>query len=1157
MASIASGACAQRQRGQAGKRFARRRVAERAPVRALLTIVLCLVGWAPAQAMLELGDGYFESVGNPEQIPDNNVTALAEDAQGFLWIGTPSGLIRYDGYRFRRFELQPDGGASSRARGVFVRALLPTRDGRLWMGTDADGVWVFDPHTERFAHLQASAEGLLHDNVRALAEDGQGDVWIGTRTGLNRWRAESTDVCPLLAAGAEEGEGCQLDRFEQRLGIQTGALDERILTLLATDEGELLIGSWNGMSRRRADGSYERVFADPAQSPNLAGLQLLSLTALRDGRVAVGTAQDGAFLVDRARRSLQRIGSDDTGAGGAGIASYSLAMVQPTDDELWMGGFGGIAVLDAGTGRLRRAIRPDRAVPGTLAHDQVRTMLVDRAGQVWIGGYGGGLQRHDPAVSGLRVLHHSPSRPAGLSSPSIGAVLETASGELWIGTRDNGVDRFDPQRGLLGGWRADPNDPDALSHPLIQSLAQTTDGSIWVGTLADLHRHDPATDRRQRFGTGLGLSGNTARRLLAGSDGRLWVGSNAGLLLWTPGADALLRVPGPGEQGASIDVNALVEDGQGNVWVGSNSGMFFKPAAVDRLFTVSGVAEEDQRLAALTVVGMLVDRDGVLWIDGSEGLLRLQSIQVDGNCAAHDCTPRVALRSFSAELGLTAEPVGANLLQDDQGRIWTQRLVMDPPSRQVHELTRADGVDIGTAWFRAYTQTRGGLMLFGGSNGLLLVDPPRFRAWDYRPPLVVSELRAGGRTLAPERWKAGLQLQPEQRGFSVEFAALDLSAPQRNRYRYQLEGFDPDWVESDSSRRVATYSNLWPGSYLLRIEGSNRTGQWNAEALVLPVEVLPAFWQTGWFVALVLLGLAASIVLAVRRHTARLRAHERELEATVRLRTAQLSESKERAEAALERLQSTQQHLVSSEKMASLGQLVAGVAHEINTPLGIALTAASHLGDGLRDLGERLERRQLRASDLGEFIEQSRAADRLVNEHLGRAAQLVRSFKQVSADRSSDERRRFLLGDTLADLCQNLPLTWKPRPISLQFRCPPDLVLDSYPGSIGQIVTTLAQNALLHAYADEEVGQLRIDVQVDRDGSVVMVFSDDGRGIAPDDQKQVFEPFFTTRRAAGSIGLGLHTVYNLVSARLGGRIKVHSEPGRGTEFVLRFAKVAP
>ena len=199
----------------------------------------------------------------------------------------------------------------------------------------------------------------------------------------------------------------------------------------------------------------------------------------------------------------------------------------------------------------------------------------------------------------------------------------------------------------------------------------------------------------------------------------------------------------------------------------------------------------------------------------------------------------------------------------------------------------------------------------------------------------------------------------------------------------------------------------------------------------------------------------------------------------------------------------------------------------------------------------------LKATDLDQYLATTGQAGKLVDDHIARAAHLVRSFKQVSVDRSTDERRRFDLDDFLKELIENMELAWKRRPIRFELSCPPNLTLDNYPGTLGQIITTFAQNALQHAYQDQRPGVLGIHAAAIAEGQIELRFSDDGSGIAASDLPRVFEPFFTTRRSDGFIGLGLHTVYNLVTGRLHGLIEVMSAPGQGTHFTLRFPKDAP
>ena len=248
---------------------------------------------------------------------------------------------------------------------------------------------------------------------------------------------------------------------------------------------------------------------------------------------------------------------------------------------------------------------------------------------------------------------------------------------------------------------------------------------------------------------------------------------------------------------------------------------------------------------------------------------------------------------------------------------------------------------------------------------------------------------------------------------------------------------------------------------------------------------------------------------------------------------------------------------MQSEKMASLGQLVAGVAHEINTPLGVALTASSHLGQRARAFVGTLAERTLSPAELAAFADEAALATRMVETNLDRAVKLVRSFKQVSVDRTNDDRRTFDLASYLNDLVQSLEPSWKRRPITLRLECPDSIRMDGFPGALGQVVTNLIQNALQHAFAAEASGAMTLQVRAPDGSRIEIVFADDGRGIAREHLPRIFDPFFTTQRGAGGTGLGLHITFNLVTQKLGGRIDVESEPGRGTRFRIVMPRVAP
>ena len=275
---------------------------------------------------------------------------------------------------------------------------------------------------------------------------------------------------------------------------------------------------------------------------------------------------------------------------------------------------------------------------------------------------------------------------------------------------------------------------------------------------------------------------------------------------------------------------------------------------------------------------------------------------------------------------------------------------------------------------------------------------------------------------------------------------------------------------------------------------------------------------------------------------------------------AQLTESLHRqvqeTQLALEELRRTQDRLVQSEKMASLGVLVAGVAHEINTPVGIAVTAASHLRERMVALAAAVEEGTLKKSQLFEALASGRSSAEMVLSNLERAAELIHSFKQVAVDQSSPERREIELDVYLHELAASLAPRLKPTPHRLEILCGSGLRIVTEPGALAQVISNLVLNSLTHAYDEGSAGHLRLLVERE-EGGLFLCYGDDGRGIPPGSLPKIFDPFFTTRRGEGGSGLGLHIVYNLVTQTLGGRIAVESELGLGTRFLIHLPLAAP
>ena len=815
-----------------------------------------------------LDEPRFTAVGDARSINDGVVTALAQDERGLIWIGTPVGLVRHDGYQLRSVpvEARPNPGTSpdASAGSSFVRALLAAPGGILWVGLDGEGLARLDTRSQawtRYAPDPGRADALGNGTVRALALDLDGALWVGTTGGgLHR-----------LAPGA--------GGFQRHTRASGALPDDRVQSLCVDRHGSLWVGTWNGLLRqRRGAQRFEPVWSEPAQPGSLAGRIVSMLGEAPDGRIWAGTRQGELVLIDPASGrgvSAERAASLGDGHSATTLSVNAMAVAAP--DEVWVSSANGIELRDSTDGRIRMRLLRDRRKPKGLAANNVVALLRERSGGVWVGSYGGGLQRYSPS-NGLWIRAFDGEGDSGLPEADVRSLHQLNNGEIWAGLHEGGVAVLDlglhrigqilPSPAGRGGGRGAGGKP-SFRNGVVGAITQSTDGSVWVGSDSGIYQFTPQRQLLRRFEAGQGR----ARRMLATRDGSVWVGTQDGVYRRQPGGEQFERLSLREGGAVNSNINALAEGGDGSVWVGGNNGLYRVPAHGAALEPVS--SPPGQGLQKNVVLGLLVDRRQVLWVDTNAGLHRL--LDHDG--------ARARFQQVAESDSPGGGSVGANLLDDAEGRIWTHQNVFDPRDGSRYELSPADGADIGTGWFRSHARLADGRMLIGGSAGILVVQADRFRRWDYAPPLVVSELIVAG-----ERVPHGtpLKLTPEQRSFSVEFASLDFSSPERLRYRYRLKGLDAGWTETSADFRVATYGNLPPGDYLLEVQGSNRTAAWSPHTLSLPVSVLPAWWQTWWARALAVLAGALAVAALVQWRTALLRRRQLALEDKVRERTAAL-----------------------------------------------------------------------------------------------------------------------------------------------------------------------------------------------------------------------------------------------------------------------------
>ncbi|RVT85039.1 ligand-binding sensor domain-containing diguanylate cyclase [Inhella crocodyli] len=810
--------------------------------------------WAAPSAALPpqpLAEPRFESLSDAGSIPDGVVSSVALDPNGMVWVGTSVGLLRYDGHHFVPVSMA--GLGRTGVGTTFVRTLMAARDGRIWVGTDGRLLGAYDPRTEQWQVYRHDPKqpDSLGGVVRTLAEDAQGRIWVGSNGG----------GLQVLAPGS--------DRF-QRYGAAEGLPDPRVQQITIGPDGTVWVGTWNGLVRLLP--GAQRLTPLPLHDDTelrLAGQVVHAITLLPDASLWLGTQDGELWRVALAEGVATQL---DRRPGTLGAVQTITAV---NARELWVGRGAGIELRDPANGLLLRSLRPRASKPWSLAGADIRAILRDPADLLWVAGYGTGLQRVNNLDQALWVRRADEDPRSAMAEPDVRSLLALQDGTVWAGTNDRGIAILDSALRTVGGIAGGQQ---GLEPGRVTALAQGPNGHLWVGVESKVYEFAHAKAQAVPHEVGRGR----LRRLMVDREGVVWAGTQDGLYRRAAAGGRFERVAHHDGRALVGGVNAIEQAPDGKLWVGAEAGLFPIAAGGKALAPIAYAPQGG--LASPNVVGLLIGRDGTLWVDTTAGLHRMSAW--DGRQAT--------MAYLGEQPGVGTEAFGANLLEDARGKLWTHRGVYDPVQQRARQLGVADGVDIGSAWFRAYAKASDGRLLFGGSRGVLVVQPQAFELTRFMPQVVPTVLRIGSREVPLARLQPTLVLAPDERSFSLEFAAMDLSDPARNRYRFRLKGVDADWIESRTRQRLATYGGLAPGRYTLEVQGSNRHGEWSPKLLSVQVQVQPAWWQTWWGRGLVLLGLLGLGWAGAHWRTRLLRKRQSELQEQVSIATHAL-EAKSKA----------------------------------------------------------------------------------------------------------------------------------------------------------------------------------------------------------------------------------------------------------------------
>ncbi len=764
-------------------------------------------------------------------LPQSTVRGISQTTDGYLWFATHEGVARFDGLAFAVF----DESNSPALRGSGVVALLAQKDGGLLLGLRGGGLVRF--HRGKFEAVIPKG-GLPAGTISLLAEDPTGAVWVGT---------------------TESGLARIVQGVSRIFTTADGLPGDWVTAVRPAENGDIWIGTMRGLVIFR-DGNL-------VKQPTNSWLDTANIAAiLQDKKKRLWFATSGEGLAVRTGESIRRY------RRGGGLASDNLASLYlDRDGALWIGTLEGIQ-------RLVDEKFEAFASEDGLTNNYIREIFEDAEGSVWVGTDRGIDRFRDSSI----ITWDSRK---GLTQEFARVALEDRKGRIWVGTSDGlfaitptTVRRYGREQGLLNG--------------AILTLAEDGDGTLWVGTNGGgLHRM--RGDRFELVSAKLGLSTASVRAILPARDGSLWIGTNSGLVSWAWRGEASAIRLGiadglPGEQ-----INALFEDAQGRIWVGARGGL--------------GLLEKGDQIrvkslaptlgSSATVLAINADTEGRIWVSSVSGLALLRT---EGSA--------LALKFFSKKEGIPAQTYFSTI-DDARGSLWmcSNRGIVKVAKSQIDEVlsgkrTAVESVFFGraegmkTAQCNGSSQpagwrTQNGRLLFATALGLAVAEPGRQATETLRaPPVHIQSVLFDAVPLATNA--DGVLVVPSgQHRLEISYVGLNLADPDKVRYRYQLLGFDRDWVEAGRETK-AVYTNLGSGAFEFRVLAAREGGPWSEPGAVLTLEKQLRFHERLWFRVLFAVALIVTVFVIYRGRVAQLNAQRKRLQQMIDDRTRDLESEK-------------------------------------------------------------------------------------------------------------------------------------------------------------------------------------------------------------------------------------------------------------------------
>lgn len=754
------------------------------------------------------------------------ITAIVQDNEGFIWIGTEDGLMKYDSYNFTVFKNNPE--IKSTLRDDWITRLFVDSKGRIWIGT-AMGIDQYNKFDRSFIHYSLPNDKKTNSvagGISLIYEDSTGNIFT---------YKNSSGLCIY----SEEENRFYKNDFTNKID----SLIKGYITVIFQDSrGIYWICSTEEVLIWKGDNDFSYYKLTHPDTFDIPYQEIFDVVEDSEGNIWIG-AKGGLTKFNMKTGEIKNYYSSLNNPNSL-CHSTVLKLFIDSNKNLWLGTFDGLNKYISESDQFIR-YKHDTNDDYSLSADRIYDIFEDNAGTLWLGTYKGGISKIDPRMNRFNYFGYNPSIPGSLSGDVIRSILKDKNGNLWVGTSNAGLNRYDSKTKTFKHYTYLPGNPNGLQSNTVLSILEDSKENIWFAAPGGglcLYKSEIDGFKIILANSQNGLKTNKLNIIYEDKEGIYWIGTEDwGLYKFDP-ATFKFNYFWLDSSNEKLNINSIFQDSDGYLWVGSFGGGLFKiNKEKNEIKRYLNNQEDIKSISSNVIYSINEDRKKRLWISTFRGGLNLYNKETD------DFTV------FKEKDGLPSNYVKA-VIADKNNVLWlttNKGLVrFNPETNRIRIFNEKDGIRSSDFLSGAQFIDDSGQIYAGGSKGFISFHPDNLKESKYIPPVALINFKVFDESfLSSLAEQKEIKLNYDENFFSFEFAALEYSAHDKNQYSYKLEGLDRDWIYS-GKRRYVSYTHLDPGSYIFKVKAANTDGVWGKETVFANIIINPPFWQTWWFLGL-------------------------------------------------------------------------------------------------------------------------------------------------------------------------------------------------------------------------------------------------------------------------------------------------------------------